>query len=788
MRKRLKDTLLSCLLALAVAAPMSYVLHLSLGLSYSGWYALLFAAASLLLLEVIGWNKWTAIFIPAGVLLASVIAWWALDIDQRQPFVDFYWWAVGFVYGGGVYTFGYGLILAAVTSFLITLFVWLFGRKFYFFPAVFVFVVAFVLIKWLSGLDCVLVPGMLACGGLIPLWAKSFQRKLAKRTGKALPVNGVALFLLPAAALVVTLGLASASEEASRNWQDRGVHDLFQRFNNYLSDYTQFNRPRNTFSIAVYGFMPMGDRLGGPVKLSDVNVMYVTAPRRMLLRGMIYNNYTGSLWTNTAGGQRHRFSGGADALRKDVFDLERPVLGAAAQEQFGWFVDHATITVRPLVDSTSTLFVPFRGINGISSGKFLGVLPYYNDCGEVFSSSNVLEGYSYSVEADCLRYDAGGFNEMMKGLMALGLKDTPEKEQYIRDHYLSLPDNIEKPVYALTDAVISGLYDEIFYSDGTLFVTPKSADAAEAPELNDYEKAVAIRDFLMKYARYTLEPPEPPEGVDFVSYFLDHDREGYCTYFASAMAVMARIAGIPSRYVEGYMLPDKLAGSAAYKVQGKNAHAWAELYFEGIGWIPFDATPSGENTGNAPAGGSDIYEPPIPTPPPSNGQPGNYFEPVDGGLTWSDIASHLWMLPVAAAVFALAWTAAMMMRSKARVSERSVKRKYGDTRRQCAFYYFELLRLLEYYNYPVKPGETPYAYAARIDGWLRLEAGTFSEAADIIALVSYSDYEPGEKDVEFLCSLRRCLAGYTYRTVGPWFYLWHQVLGFGRKANRNRRD
>jgi transglutaminase-like putative cysteine protease len=757
MKRRLADSLQAMALTLAVAAPLSYLLQISIGISFSFWYVLLFAAASFLLLELIGRNRITAIAIPCGAVILLALVWLMLGREQRQALVDFYWWVVHFITAGSAYTFGKGVALVAGITFLVTLYLWLFSRKFFFFPAVLVFTVTIILMRWLAGFDIVLVPGLLACGGLILLWAKSFQRKTAKKTKQKLPVNGIPLFLLPIAALMVLVGLVSVSEVTANSWRDKNVYDFFERVNNYLSDYTHFNRPRNTFSISAFGYMPMGSRLGGPVKLSDMEVLHVTAPRRMLLRGVVYNNYTGSLWTDTTGSERRRFGGPADAQRQDAFDLDRPVLSGSALIHYNMFVEQATIGMQPVIDSASTLFVPFKGVTSISSDKFLAVLPYYNSKGEAFSSSNLRSGYSYKVNADYLLYNVLGFDILMDNLVSLGLQDTPAKQEALRLSYLSLPDQIDPAVYTLAASITQG-------------------------GENIYRKALAIKDYLAKNYHYTLTPNVPPENADFVSYFLLQDGNGYCTYFASAMTVLARITGIPARYVEGYMLPER--SKDMYVVRGKNAHAWAELYFEGIGWIPFDATPTGGSASGTTGGSYGITGPP-PTPTPSiPAFEDDTMQPESGDLSWDEFLSRLWLIPAAAGALALLWVIGMMIKAKARVSPGRVARRYVDGTRQCAFYYFEILRLLAYYNYPVKSGETPYAFATRIDKWLRLGTGKFAAVADLIVLLSYSDYKPEEKDIDFMCRFHRELTQYTYHTVGPWFYLWTYVLRLGRGSSR----
>lgn len=792
MKRSFAEKMKAMALALTVAAPMGYVLQISMGIALPLWYTLFFSILSAFLLELIAWNKFTAIGIPVGLILIAGYVWWMLDKDQKQYFVDYYWWAIGFLYNGGKCPLGFGIALTAITSFLTTLYFWLFGRKLFFFPAVFALVVGFVLFKWLQGLDSVLVPGILACGGLILLWAKSFQRKTARKTKTELPENGIALYLLPFAVLIVIISLISVPTDTARSWQNRQVYDMFERVNNYIADYTDFNRPRNSFSIATYGFMPMGNRLGGPVQLSDDDVLYVSASRRMLLRGVVYNSYAGNRWGDTTNSMPSRFTSSNQAALDDAFDLNRPKLSGSAADDIKRFIEPMTLYIRPVVNSASTLFVPYRGVTGITSDKLMAILPKFNAKGEAFSTYDVHAGYSYKVTANYLIYNVGGFDAMMESLMRQGLQDTQEHNDYIKKNYLALPDNIEKQVYDIVNAIVTGnpvLLDSVKEQQALdAKVTTKTTIIWMPPKVeNDYDKALAIKEFLMKNYTYTLLPAAPPENMDFVSYFIDHDRNGYCTYFASAMAVMARIAGIPSRYVEGYSMPSKQPDDPAYVIKGNNAHAWAELYFEGIGWIPFDATPSGEAATETGDNSGNIMPMPTPTHPAfDTGGDSNAGAAPQKALTWADIARFLWVLPAGAAALLLLWVLAMIVRAKVKTGLKHVLKKYADTGRCCAFYYFESLKLLEYYNYPVKKGETPYAYAARIDRWLRLGTGSFLKVAELISRLSYSNYAPTENDLAFMAEFRRELAQYTYQTVGARYYLIHQVLGFKQRATRRR--
>lgn len=124
------------------------------------------------------------------------------------------------------------------------------------------------------------------------------------------------------------------------------------------------------------------------------------------------------------------------------------------------------------------------------------------------------------------------------------------------------------------------------------FTTKVTADAETAPQ-----KAAAIQDYL-RNGRYTYTTEAlPGSGYRALENFLIRDRKGYCEQFATAMAMMARLSGIPSRVAIGF-LPGERKGDR-WEVTIRNMHAWPELYFAGFGWVRFEPTP-GSITGPAP--------------------------------------------------------------------------------------------------------------------------------------------------------------------------------------------
>ncbi|GLX66845.1 DUF4129 domain-containing transglutaminase family protein [Paenibacillus glycanilyticus] len=153
--------------------------------------------------------------------------------------------------------------------------------------------------------------------------------------------------------------------------------------------------------------------------------------------------------------------------------------------------------------------------------------------------------------------------------------------------YLQLPKSLPSRVRALAMTITSGAVD-------------------------DYDKAKLIENYLRTNYQYTNKPDKSKlngDSKDFVDQFLFELKEGYCDYFSTAMAVLSRSAGLPTRWVKGFapgvlpaseyvpqaggiptgaeLNPD---GAGTYTVRNSDAHSWVEIYFDGYGWIPFEPT------------------------------------------------------------------------------------------------------------------------------------------------------------------------------------------------------
>jgi transglutaminase-like putative cysteine protease len=128
-----------------------------------------------------------------------------------------------------------------------------------------------------------------------------------------------------------------------------------------------------------------------------------------------------------------------------------------------------------------------------------------------------------------------------------------------------------------------------------------------------FDKAAALQARFRTLFKYELQTQPGTSSSDLVNFL--ENRKGYCEQFAAAMAITARIVGIPARVAVGY-LPGEQEEDGRWIVRANEAHAWPELYFEGTGWVAFEPTPS-TRTGNQP----------VWTVPPDDGETG------DGGGT-----------------------------------------------------------------------------------------------------------------------------------------------------------
>ncbi len=500
------------------------------------------------------------------------------------------------------------------------------------YPALILLVLAAVLL-WLGGWAAVLIcllPSALAC---VTLLLRAGDDHIST------------LRVFPLAAVVTAIAFAGVAAGGATAAPLKELADELRR---RIFDTFFYTQPRDVFTLATEGYYPQGmSQLGGPATPREEPVMAVITPRKTYLRGVIKNVYTGRAWTDDIGGRRYLWSANRfAALRTAAFDQNLPTLDGSVDASL---LTTRTLQVRMLRDSASTMFVPQRVRQMQAEGD---LTPYFNTSSEIFSTANLALGDVWTMEAALFTSADSGLSTLVNAA-----EGTDERWQEVCDTYLQLPEHLGPEIYEM--AVLA-------------------AGNASRP----YQRALNIQNWLSSNYVYTLDAEEQNPEQDFVSTFLLIDRKGYCTYFASAMTVLCRMAGLPARYVEGYVAyPD---GEGLALVTGKEGHAWTEVYFAGFGWVTFDATPVSVEYTDAPQDhpGSNPDEPeespepsdeprptpseaPTPTPQPGESpsdnpepsplpndqqSPANDPPNAEGGFSWGGLLVLLLLLAAVRAV------------------------------------------------------------------------------------------------------------------------------------------
>jgi transglutaminase-like putative cysteine protease len=320
-----------------------------------------------------------------------------------------------------------------------------------------------------------------------------------------------------------------------------------QRMNQLYQGINRQTRPASTSfgrSLALGGERVVGDSL----------IFQVEAARGRYWRAVVYDTYTGRQWLNTA-------------EEETTYAVDEPVPYAAWAERIP-----LTQTITFFAPSSGMLFAA-PDIIAVDRPLAAGIrpLPMTTAAGDPAVEITTARART-PLEAN-ERYTVVSLQtQVTERALREASADYPES---IRALYLQLPENFSSRV-AADAATITAAYDTA------------------------YAKARALETFLRTYT-YNDAIPAPAADQDPIEYFLYEIREGYCDYYASAMALMLRSIGIPARTVSGYAEGRYDEESRLYYITERDAHTWVEAYFPGYGWIEFEPT-AGETQLNRPSG------------------------------------------------------------------------------------------------------------------------------------------------------------------------------------------
>ncbi|MBQ7503122.1 transglutaminase domain-containing protein, partial [bacterium] len=122
---------------------------------------------------------------------------------------------------------------------------------------------------------------------------------------------------------------------------------------------------------------------------------------------------------------------------------------------------------------------------------------------------------------------------------------------------------------------------------------------------SDYIKALAISHFLRANYTYQSPPPPCPRDREPIDYFLFTSGKGNCRQFAGAMTVLCRAAGLPARYINGFVPGAYNPFSMAYEIRERDAHAWTEVMIPSAGWTTYEATAPNTDENDSEASSED---------------------------------------------------------------------------------------------------------------------------------------------------------------------------------------
>ena len=375
------------------------------------------------------------------------------------------------------------------------------------------------------------------------------------RNGIGFAVGSVAL-----AWVLTTVAVAAPLTDAWRSFDGvwTGVRDGVEGVFGSLSN------PQSRISGNSFG---SGFTIQGQWVSNDEEAMIVAASRPLYMRTTTYDVYTGRGWEQSAGERREVAPG--DSLFAGPTS-EAPTVAEAVE------VERIAIEMRQTIGrSLFTAGSPLRVyaptvVIEPGGAPLLAGIEHANALGE---------GQSYEL--------AVAISTATQAELGAAGDAYPEE---VLDLYLDTP--------GLTDRVAQ-----------------LARDVTEGAT-NNYQRADALARFLRGDASFTYATtaPLPPGGQDLVDFFLfdpDNGGIGYCQYFASAMAIMARSLGMPARVAAGFAPGERQEGGDTYLVREAQAHLWAEIYFPGYGWEIFESTKSIPGVGRASGDEGTSVRPPV---------------------------------------------------------------------------------------------------------------------------------------------------------------------------------
>ncbi|MFD1673652.1 transglutaminase domain-containing protein [Alicyclobacillus fodiniaquatilis] len=317
--------------------------------------------------------------------------------------------------------------------------------------------------------------------------------------------------------------------------------------------------------IQMVGYQLNDTKLGGSFVENDNLVMYVYSPHPTYLRGQTLSTYTGKGWVSAK-------------LTGDQMMAEQMNQPFTNMQQYA-FYNLPTQTFNEKIEIVSDEVNTSDLLGGYAVKKVSGLPDIYpsnmnipvDDIQGNIHAPRLKAGSSYVVQTEQL---TAPYTVLAKDSTPFA-QEEGEIPATVKQYDLQLPSELPKRVGQLADDII---HDDKNASEYTM-----------VSDLVTYLKN--------NYTYDTTDVPVPGRHQDYVDQFLFDSKSGYCNNFSSALAVMLRTLGVPTRWVTGFADGTQDLGYQGskdhrYLITNADAHAWVEVYFPEYGWIPFDPTPN----------------------------------------------------------------------------------------------------------------------------------------------------------------------------------------------------
>lgn len=485
---------------------------------------------------------------------------------------------------------------------------------------------------------------------------------------------------------------------------------------------------RSRDSYPVMGFSDSGKILG-KIGKNDKEVFNLSSGNSgtlIRLGGRIFDTFDGHEWTVNATEDAH----------PRVLDtiLTRTAVSMADPEYIKDYLCDARIDIEYLNFYSKYMFIPTKGI--FSSTEDISGIEYHESCDRLYTDKKLGYGSTYQVIYKRLNRDTDLFFNLMENpapvtreawdKSAAVLKAKNGAEPYSFDEYM-----------AYREAVYNDYLAPVSVSPGTQEIMDTLFDGA----VSDFDKMKRLETWMQTLS-YGIDDVEIPDYIategEFLDYFLTQSRKGYCVHYATAFVLMARAQGLPARYVQGYSV--ETATKANIVVRESMAHAWPEVYFDNVGWIPFEPTP-GYKVGSGWAVEDRNYVPVIV----SNKdylKDMHELEPVLAPEEVTEPEPAKEKFDTRVIIYPLIGVILFMILFMA-VSRIIAAKRFSKlgTRGKIAELSHRNLKMLKKMGYPLKQGQTLEEYKKSLPESIPEEIGCFTDYYEII---SYSEEEPTE--------------------------------------------